>query len=161
MLVEDHNDLPSDARVWIYQADRIMTANEVEVVTNRLYDFCKGWLSHGAEVTSSFEIQHSLFIFIYGVEPGDGVSGCSIDSSVTVLRALESELGIRLFGRQTVAWELDEKLILSPMHEFWAMRKAGKIDDNTMVFDNLVKTLAERQNKWRTAFSASWHASMW
>ena len=161
MYTEDLEDLPRDTRVWIYQADRLMTEAEQKVISNALVDFCTEWISHGTPVQSSFEVEHGLFILIYGVEPNDGVSGCSIDSSVAVLRKLESELGIRLFDRQTVAWEKDGLLTLTPMHEFWAMRKAGLINDQTVVFDNLVKTLSERRDNWKTTFNLSWHSTMW
>lgn len=161
MFIENLDDLPQQARVWIYQADRFMSQSEQDVIRKALLDFCEGWVSHGTPVRSSFEVENEIFILIYGVEPNDGVSGCSIDSSVAVLRKLESELKIRLFDRQTVAWEKEGILTLTPMHEFWAMRKAGLVDDQTIVFDNLIKTLSERRKSWRTTFTQSWHSSMW
>lgn len=161
MYIQDHNELPSDARVWIYQSNRFLSDEECVSVKSSMRDFCEGWLSHGTPVKSSFEVRNRLFLLIYGVEPGDGVSGCSIDSSVAVLRVLESNLGISLFDRQTVAWEKAGELTLTPMHEFWAMRKAGIVDDQTVVYDNLVKTLNERREKWKTTFAKSWHSTMW
>lgn len=161
MYIEDLNELPRNTRVWIYQSNRFLSDDECESVRSTLQEFCEGWLSHGVPVKSSFEVQSRLFLLIYGVEPNDGVSGCSIDSSVSVLRALESRFDLRLFDRQTVAWEKEGELTLTPMHEFWAMRKAGIISDQTMVYDNLVKTLDERQLRWKTSFAESWHSTMW
>lgn len=161
MYIEDADEMPGESRVWIYQSSRKLTDEEVARVEDTLQKFCSSWQTHGADVRGSFLVKENLFIQIIALEPADGVSGCSIDSSVAVMKQIEQDLGISLFDRQTVAWEKEGNMILTPMHEFWAMRKAGQIDDQTVVFDNLVKTWSEARQKWRTTFAQSWHSTMW
>jgi hypothetical protein len=35
------------------------------------------------------------------------------------------------------------------------------VTDESIVFDNLVKNLAEYRSNWETRFNNSWHAEMW
>ncbi len=89
-------------------------------------------------------------------------SGCGIDKSVKFVREMGDLLGIDFFQRTQVLYkDNNAKLNEKPIHEFWAMRKAGLIDDNTIIIDNTIKTMADLKSSWEVPFSKSWHAEMW
>ena len=44
--------------------------------------------------------------------------------------------------------------------EFVNLHQAGKIKADTIVFNNLVQTLAEMKSKWAIQLSQSWHQRM-
>jgi hypothetical protein len=52
-------------------------------------------------------------------------------------------------------------LRFSPIHDFWARRKANVVHDETLVFNTLAATLGELRSKALLPFAESWHAEMW
>ncbi len=47
------------------------------------------------------------------------------------------------------------------MHAFWALRKAGRVDDSILVVNPLAKTKRDWEASGIQSFGDSWHASMW
>lgn len=54
--------LPDHARVWVYQASRKLTDEEVEKVRSNQQAFCEQWEAHGLALYSSFKIEYSQFL---------------------------------------------------------------------------------------------------
>jgi hypothetical protein len=46
MLVE-FNTLPDYSKIWIYQSNRRLTTDELELITNRTKIFLEQWAAHG------------------------------------------------------------------------------------------------------------------
>ncbi|MCB0761554.1 MAG: ABC transporter ATPase [Flavobacteriales bacterium] len=149
------------ARVWIYQSSREFTSEETQRLQSELDDFLHNWEAHGAPLEAAGTIEHDRFVVIAVDEGANAATGCSIDSSVEWIRKQGEKLGVDFFNRMAIAWMDDTQLKISPMHDFWAMRKAGLINDDTHVFNNLVKNLGEWRTGWITPFGQSWHAEMW
>ena len=53
MLV-DFNTLPDDSRIWIYQANRTLTEDEVSEIETKLSKFIQEWTAHGANLNAGF-----------------------------------------------------------------------------------------------------------
>lgn len=153
--------LSDEARVWIYQADRDLSEEEVRKINERLSAFTAGWQAHGKPLHAAADVLMNRWVVIAADEEVHAASGCSIDASVAEMRALSSELGIDFFNRTLVGWMEEEELRVAPMHDFWARRKALLINDETTVFHNLAATLGELRAKTFIPFKESWHAEMW
>lgn len=153
--------LPEHAKVWIYQSNRVLTPEEVQSCEIELFQFVQGWQAHGADLVAGFEVRDSRWLILAVDESGQNATGCSIDSSVAVIKRLESKLGVDFFDRQLIVWENEEGRNEDRMHDFWAKRKAGVVNDDTFVFNTLAKTLGELRQSWKSRFSESWHAEMW
>ena len=80
-------------------------------------------------------------------------SGCSIDSSVNFIKEIEAEFSIDLFNRTKIAFKQDGEIVTLSISEF---KKVVQAD--TVVFNNLVATKADFEEKWETLVSKSWHA---
>lgn len=154
-------NLPDHSRIWIYQANRPLTTGEQEVVERQLDVFAQQWKAHGAALNAGATVVHGLWLVIAVDESGTAASGCSIDAKVHHIREVGTQLGIDFFTRTTIGWLHDEELRLAPMHEFWAMRKAGLIDDHTKVFNNLAADLGTFKRQPFVPFADSWHAEVW
>ena len=153
-------ELNPESRLWIYQSDRELSPGEVEQCKSALTAFVESWTSHGAKVNGAFEVVHNRFVVIAGHVAG-GISGCSIDSSVDVIMSLERLLGVDFFNRQLILFKEGEEIREAKMHEFWAMRKAGIVSDDHLVFNNLIDKAGKYPDSWLVPFSESWHADMW
>lgn len=153
--------LPDHARIWIYQANRVLTSEEVTRIKETMRHFIQSWSAHGAALTAEYAVVNGQFVLLAVDEEKALASGCSIDKSVHLMKSLGEELGINFFDRMQTAFVQDGEVKVVGLHQFWAMRKAGLINEETMVFDNLVKTVGEFKGKWLIPFGQSWHAEMW
>lgn len=82
------NQLPTHARIWIYQSDRALTDSEVDALKPVLTQFVTEWTSHGQTLQASAEIFHNRFLVIANDEDVNSPSGCSIDASVRFVKQL-------------------------------------------------------------------------
>jgi hypothetical protein len=89
-----------------------------------------------------------------------GASGCSIDKSVRFMKELEVQYNINLFDRFNLAYKQDNIIRSVPRNQFEELIKAGTITQNTIVFNNLVQTLAELETKWEVPLKDSWHIQL-
>src|ERR1043165_661189 len=96
--------LPPDARLWIYQAERRFTDDEEKIISASLREFCSQWSAHGNPLETSFLIKYNQFIILSVNENAADASGCSIDGSVRVLKELSKRFDNDLFNRTGVAF---------------------------------------------------------
>ncbi len=75
-------ELPESSRVWIYQANRSLSEQELQEINTKLEDFITQWTAHGANLKASFEIRYKRFIILALDQELNAASGCSIDASV-------------------------------------------------------------------------------
>lgn len=155
-------ELPDSSRVWVYTANRELMPSEQSRVLNEMAVFTKEWKAHGAALSAGAAIIHNRYLILAADESAALASGCSIDASVRMLKAIGSEIGVDFFARTLVTYrEADQASLTVPMHEFWALRKALRITDQTEVFNATAKSLGELRSMGWQPFAESWHAEMW
>jgi hypothetical protein len=76
------------------------------------------------------------------------------------MKQIEQEYGIHLFDRFNFAYREGEKVLSAPRHQFEELLKTGKIDNNTIVFNNLIHNLGDLESKWEVPFKDSWHPQL-
>ena len=157
MLVE-FSELPETARIWIYQADRNFSSEELLDVNAQIAQFLKDWTAHGAQLEAAFEIKYNRFIIIGLDQSNASASGCSIDASVHFIQGLEKKYKVQLLDRMNVSFKQGEYITYKPMTEFKKMAKAKAISKNTIVFNNLVTNKQEYLEHWEVPASESWHS---
>ena len=134
--------LPDSARVWIYQSNRTFKPEEVNTISTALQAFTNNWTAHNQPLKTSFQVLHNYFIVLAVDEAHHEASGCSIDSSVHVIRELSQQTGINFFERTNVALLLDEKVRLIKLPELKQAYENGVWNSQTTVFDNTVPGLS-------------------
>jgi len=145
-----------DSRVWIYQSNRLFTLSEALVVEDILNDFTDKWLSHGTPVKGAGYLFFGQFIILMADEKATGVSGCSTDSSVRLIKDIEQRFGVNMFDRTTLAFVVKDKVQLLPLSQLQYAFDNGFIDSHTLYFNNLVQTKAELENNWLVPIKDSW-----
>ncbi len=79
MLV-DFKSLPESSRVWIYQANRSFTDDELDQIRKEINVFIADWTAHGADLKASYEIRYKRFLILALDQSLNSASGCSIDA---------------------------------------------------------------------------------
>ena len=145
------------SRVWIYQSGRELYEDEVKQLHEILNKFAAEWTAHNHQLKSKAEIRYNRFLILIVDESQAGASGCSIDKSVNFIKRLEQEFGINLLDRFNLAFREGEKVLSAPRDEFEDLLRSGKINSNTIVYNNLVQNLEQLETKWEVPFKDSWH----
>ncbi len=154
--MEDYTSMPQHSRVWIYQANRELTAAEIDM-TDRLADaFLDRWTSHGALMNARIDIFYNRFIVVFVDEKTAPASGCGIDKSVNFIKEIEQENNISLLSRLNVAFRKEEKIYACAITDFSKLLAEGLVDENTIVFNNLVATKEEFDTKWESPLKETW-----
>jgi len=146
-----------NSKVWIYQSNRELAAAEVNQIVKILDDFTTGWTAHNNQLKATAEIRYNRFIILVVDETQAGASGCSIDKSVKLMKELEQEFDINLFDRFNIAYRDGDAIKSVGRFEFEDLIKQGKVDTETIVFNNLTPTLKELTTLWEVPFKNSWH----
>lgn len=153
-----YNNLPSNARVWVYQADRPFLFEEAEYISAKAINFIDQWTRHGDDLKGSFTIKYNQFLVLAVDESFNNVSGCSIDSSVRFVKELEQELKIDLMDKLNVTFKDGDTINLVKLSEFQEFAKEGKITSETIVFNNMIDTKEALETKWEVSANESWHS---
>ncbi len=157
MLVK-FESLPEDSRVWIYQASRSFSKEEMVEIEKDLDNFVEEWTAHGQDLRAGYEIRYNRFI-ILGLDQGMNMaSGCSIDASVHFIQSLEKRYQLELLDKMNVSYKQGEYIAYKPLLEFKKMAKEKAVSEKTIVFNNLVNNKAEYLEHWEVPASESWHA---
>ncbi len=151
------NKLPGDARVWIYQSNQTFNENQVSFLTKDLENFLSHWTAHNKELEASFELPYYRFIVLAVNEKKLKASGCSIDTSVRYIKKIENKMGVILLDKMNVILKNNNSLVYKSLESFKKMFKEKQINNDTIVFNNLVKTVEEYKNIWEIELKNSWH----
>jgi hypothetical protein len=149
-------DLPSESRLWVYQANRFVTPVEKEIVQAKLTTFCDQWLAHGYPLKASFKIEHSLFIVLAVDERMAGASGCSIDGSVRMLKELQLTIGIDFFDRSKSAFLIDGSIQLYKLNELKTLFAEGILKGDSLSFNNAVSSKQDFERGWLLPSHKTW-----
>lgn len=153
--------LPSQSRVWIYGAERELTETETATIRAELQTFVADWVSHRRELNASADVLHNRFLVIAVDETKAEASGCSIDGSVHFLQDLGAQMGVDFFNRMIFSYRDASGTIQTiPRDEFKVRYKAGQLENDTIVFDPLVKELGELRQIFERPLEDSWHSRM-
>ena len=157
MLV-DFDTLPEESRVWIYQANRSFSDEEIEQLKIQLNEFIESWTAHGKDLQSGYKIVYKRFIVIALNQNLNNATGCSIDASVHFIQQLEKQYNVDLMDKMNVSYKQGEFIAYKPLIDFKKMAQQKAVSKNTIVFNNLVNNIAEFKDNWEVPASESWHS---
>jgi len=150
------NEMADTSRVWIYQANRQFSPSDKSLIDIKCNVFLQEWAAHGQSLKSSFQIIHDKFLVISVDESFNQASGCSIDASVALIKSLEQEMDINFFDRTQVCFVIKDEIVQIPLNGIKSHVESGKIDSNTLTFNNLVSDIKSFNEDWKVEAKNSW-----
>lgn len=157
MLV-DFNTLPEHSRVWIYQANRSFSDEELTEITQKLDTFITNWTAHGADLNAGYNIRYKRFIILAVDQTSQSATGCSIDASVRFIQQLEQDYNVDLMDKINVSYKQGQFVAHKTLLDFKKMVKDKAVSKNTIVFNNLVTNIEELNENWEVPAEDSWHS---
>lgn len=152
----DFEQLPGSARLWIYQSSEELTDNQAKELGLKVSTFLENWESHGHPLRASYKIYYKRFLVLAVDQSFYNPSGCSIDSSVHFIREIESSFKITLLEKSTIAVLDNNQIKTYQLKDIKNKIKEGLIRENNLIFNNLISTLDELNEKWQIPAKDSW-----
>jgi len=152
-----------DSRVWTYQSSRLFSASEALQIEQMMDEFVRTWVSHGVPVKGAAHLFFGQFIILMADETATGVSGCSTDTSVRLIKQIEKNFDVNMFDRTTLAFVVKDKssedrVQLLPIAQVQDAIDHGLISGDTLYFNNMVQSKEELEKNWIIPLKDSWLA---
>ncbi len=155
-MLTPYHILPDYAKVWVYQASRSFTQEEVREISDILENFVDRWQSHGKDINGCGSIYYRRFIVLVADDSNCKIGGCSIYETAKLLQEIEQAYSIELFDRLKVNYKITSDLVGSfPFNQLNEYLESGKINEDTIVFNNLVDNKKDFETKWEIPLKES------
>lgn len=143
-------------RVWIYTTDRKMTEDEVREISAILDKFCEHWAAHGNDLFAGHRIEYDRFIVLTVDEEKAAASGCSIDSSVAVMREIDAQFNLDLFNRTRIYIKNEDGILQTTLADARARIEEGTWTRDMLMANTTVLTKGEWERKPFIPLRESW-----
>lgn len=157
----DFDKITDDARVWVYQASRALSPDEITAVQQALQPALNGWVAHGQPLLTSAQVVENRFIILAVDEDQSLPSGCSIDASVHFVQAIGQQLKqsgapVDFMDRSAAYRSADGSVVTLALPEIKTAVTDGRLTPETFIFNTLVKTKAEFRSSWQVKAGDTW-----
>lgn len=155
-------EMPGDARLWVFGTDRVPGPDEARRLGSRTRSFLESWTAHDRALDAAFQIREDRFVLVAVDERRARASGCSIDALTRHFRGMEEELGISILDSAPV-WYRDEEgaPVRASRTAFREAAARGEVTLDTPVLDLTADTVGDiRTGRWERPARRSWHARL-
>ena len=150
------DQMPDDARLWVYQCNRKFIPSELEAINSSLQEFLASWVAHGTELKPAYALYYDQIIVLSVDESSHGASGCSIDTSVAFMKSLEQTYGISLLDRTQIGFMIDQEIRILNLSKIKKAIASDKIKAEDIILNNAVSSVAEFKKSWHQSVDQSW-----
>ena len=155
-MIVNFNKLPDNSRLWIYQSNRDFSDHELDEIRNLTESFLSNWQTHNQELEVSYEVKYNRFLILAVNESFNSPGGCSIDLSLRFINDLSKKINIDLLDRMSVNYRDKEDIKSLKLNELKELLNNKSINEETIIFNNLVKTKIDYMNNWESNLKNSW-----
>ena len=157
MTTVDFGALPDDARVWVFAADRVLSASQEEMLLGEVDAFLREWKAHGEPLTCARDWRDGQFLAVGVDQSATGASGCSIDGLFRVFKALTPAIGTNLLAGGRVFWRDGAGDVqVTDRTGFKRMKSEGAVGAATPMFDTTVETAGGWRRRFEVAAGEGW-----
>lgn len=138
-------ELSNDARIWIFQSNRLMNDTEQTLLINKTKQFVNEWTAHNQTLKASCAVLHDYFLILAVDENFNQASGCSIDKAFRHVTQMGDVLNINFFDRMKIAAIHNNQMQLFPYLD--VKSNPNNFADHTF-FRNTVENKLQLKNSW-------------
>ena len=155
------SSISPESRIWIYGAERALTSEETNVVRSEIQSFVSEWVSHRQDLKAAADVLHNRFLVVAVDESQAEASGCSIDGSVNKIKEIGAQIEVDFFNRMMFSYR-DQRGNIHTVSkdEFKDLYHRGKVPNDAIVFDTLIKEVGELRQIFERPLEDSWHSRM-
>tara|TARA_B110000967_G_scaffold192138_1_gene218481 strand:+ start:319 stop:804 length:486 start_codon:yes stop_codon:yes gene_type:complete len=153
----DFEEIPEDAKVWVYPSSRKFYPNEIEALEEKVKTFVESWKSDDATFKASFKFLYNRFIILTADDIATELSNADIDASVSFILTLQETYEVALLDRMNVCFKQGEHVQYKDLKDFKKLLKNKALTGKSIIFDNLVNTKQDFDNYWEITIEESWY----
>ena len=155
------NVLPGHSKVFIFQADKVLSDVDLNLISNELNVFIPGWAAHGSDLRADFKIFEKIFIVVGLDESQAAASGCSKDALTRCIKDIGSKINVDFFNRlNSVYVDTENNLKIVDMMTLKSLIQKDEVRINTKVYNNLIENKGQLDNDWLVDIKDSWHKTL-
>ncbi len=149
--------MSDSARVWIFQSETELSDKDVFIASEQIRGFLEQWTAHNRQLVAHGAVFYNRFIVIVlDEEQSHNASGCSIDSLTRYIQNVGDQLDTNVMDRQHFYFLKETQVEGVNMNELPQHYQSGQVTEDSLVFNNLIKTKAELFSKWLVPIKDSW-----
>jgi hypothetical protein len=154
------SELPAQARIWVFGADRPITGAAADTLLAEVDQYLGQWKAHGFPLKAAREWKENRFLII-GIDPTEEqASGCSIDGLFRQLQQAQRTIGAQLVGGGRVFYRDKSGQTQSVSREEFADLAKSSLGPATPVFDTSVTKLDDWKTRFEKPLKESWARSL-
>ena len=153
-MLTDFNKHPDSSRIWIYAAEKALTAEQQNHILTYITEHLKGWNAHKVPLTAGLTILENHFIVVALNENINAASGCSIDTLQKTIQELEKELSISLLNRLNIFCRIDNVIRCIP-----SLKLGDQANKGTLFYDLTIQKKGDLSN-WLKLVEEGWCANL-
>ena len=135
-------DFNPHSKVWIYNSDRRLKLSEQKIINNELKKFVNSWQAHNLNLKAEAILEHNYFIILVVDESNVKASGCSIDTSVRLIKSIGERFSVNFFNRLNLVIEKQGEYNLVHISDI-------KKYPQWNVFNPMITDLSSLREKWK------------
>ena len=159
-MVVTFDKISDESRIWIFQSNQLISDIDIESLEKKIDAFLSSWTSHGNQLMVASKIKYNLFIIIALDQGCSTASGCSIDKLVSFIKNIENEYQISLLDRLDISFRDKNKISVLRLDDFKRKILEKKINNDTIVFNNLINLKSDLTDNWEIPLNRSWHQKL-
>ena len=159
-MVVTFDKISDESRIWIFQSNRLIPDLDIEPLKKQIDNFLSSWTSHGNQLMVASKIKYNLFIIIALDQSCSTASGCSIDKLVSFIKNIENDYQISLLDRLDISFRDKNKISVIRLDDFKRKILEKKINNDTIVFNNLINLKSDLDYNWEIPINRSWHQKL-
>ncbi|MFB0923937.1 MAG: ABC transporter ATPase, partial [Vicingaceae bacterium] len=82
------------------------------------------------------------------------------DASVNLMKKLEGELEVTFLDRMVQSYKKGEKVEVVRMADYETLLESKEINENTIVYNNMITTKVDFEHHWEVPMKDSWHKQL-
>jgi hypothetical protein len=153
-MVVTFDKISDESRIWIFQSNRLIADLDIESLKTQIDIFLSSWTSHGNQLMVASKIKYNLFIIIALDQ------SCSIDKLASFIKNIENDYQISLLDRLDISFRDKNKISVIRLDDFKRKILEKKINNDTIVFNNLINLKSDLTDNWEIPLNRSWHQKL-
>ena len=153
----DFEEIPEDAKVWVYPSSRKFYPNEIEALEEKVKTFVENWKADDLTFKASYKILYNRFIVFTADDIATELSNADMDAAVSLILNLQETYEVALLDRMNVCFKQGEHVQYKDLKDFKKLLKNKALTGKSIIFDNLVNTKQDFDNYWEITIEESWY----
>jgi hypothetical protein len=147
--------IPKNHKLWFYGFTKDLDNNDLRNIEARLNQFTQEWESHGQKVNAKSLLVGGHLMILAVNNDFIEASGCSIDSSVALIRDINKEYQLDLFDRLKLGIVEGEKIKYLSKEQVSLSVESGSLDVNKMCVNETINN-SDHLSQFIVPVSQSW-----